>query len=263
MQKNKSPVTYICTSDAKRLFVRDKNLVDELIGEIGFTQMTLLHLLKRMPTPAEIKIADAVLVTIMEHGMTPSAIAARQTFLGAPESLQGAVAAGLLGVGSRFAGTSGDCAALLEEIVDAPPAERPAVADSIAQRFKASRTPVPGFGHPVHNPIDPRTVKLIKIAREQGVKGDYIAALDLLSAAVNKSTGRNLTVNASAGIGCVLAEIGLPPTIMRGMSLIARCAGLVGHLLEEMEIPTGNFVWHLVEEAIPYAGSAKVEKAAS
>lgn len=250
-----SPVTEICTSDETHIWVRGRNLVTELIGRLTFTEMTLLHLLKTEPTPMQTKIVDAVLVTIMEHGLTPTAIAARETYLGAPESLQGAVAAGLLGVGSRFAGTAGDCAMLLHEIVSAPKAERPAMARAIARRYKESRKPLPGFGHPIHKKGDPRTPRLVEIARAEGAKGEYIEAMYELGRAADAETGKHLVINTSAAIAAVLLEAGLPPTIMRGMTLIARCAGLVGHLLEEMEKPAADYIWHLIEEKVPYVGA--------
>lgn len=255
MHQSATPVTHICHADADKIIIRGKNLCTELIGKMSFTEMTLFHLLKQVPTSMQTTIVDAVLVTIMEHGLTPSAIAARQTFFGAPESLQGAVAAGILGVGSRFAGTSGDCAALLEEIVAAPEGQRHAVAAAIAKHYREARTPLPGYGHPIHTHGDPRVTRLVEIARQAGAKGDYIDAMEMLGEAINKETGKNLVINASAGMGAVMAEAGLPASIMRGVVLISRAAGIVGHLLEEMEQPASNFIWHMVEEAIPYSGT--------
>jgi citrate synthase len=251
------PTTGISRSDSDHIYVRDKDLCTELMGHLSFTQMLLFHLLKAPPTALQTSIVDAVLVTIMEHGLTPSAIAARETLLGAPESLQGAVAAGLLGVGNRFAGTAGDCATLLAEIVAAAPQDRVATADAIVARFRATNTPVPGYGHPIHKNGDPRVARLVEIARNAGAKGDYIAAMHTLGAAVDRGSGRHVVINASAGMGAVLAEAGLPPVIMRGIALIARSAGLIGHLLEEMENPAGGFIWRLVEESIPYRSNTR------
>jgi citrate synthase len=249
------PVTRLCYSDTDTIIVRGKNLSTELIGRMSFTEMLLFHLLNEQPSPMQTTIIDAVLVCIMEHGLSPTAIAARQTFLGAPESLQGAVAAGILGVGSHFAGTSGDCATLLEEIVAAAPDKRAAAATSIARRYRADRKAVPGYGHPIHKNGDPRTPRLVQIARDAGANGEYIDAMYLLGDAINYELGKKLVINVSAAMGAVMAEAGLPPKIMRGVVLISRTAGLVGHLLEEMEEPCSEFVWRLVEQAVPYAGT--------
>ncbi len=249
-----NPVTHICTADEHHIWIRGKQLVRDLIGHMTFTEMMLFHFLKKPPTPMQTTILDAVLITIMEHGLTPSAIAARQTFLGAPESLQGAVAAGLLGVGSRFAGTAGDCAKLLDEIVAAPRADWEAVARKIAQRHRETRTPLPGYGHPIHKSSDARTTRLCDIALEAGAEGKYIDAMNLLGEAMNAEINKTLVINASAAIGAVLREAGIPAHIMRGVVMVSRCAGLVGHLLEEMEEPSAARVWHMVEEGIPYEG---------
>jgi citrate synthase len=255
MAKGTQPVTRLCYSDVDKILVRGKNVATDLMGRMTFTEMMLFHLLNKQPSPMQVTIIDAVLICIMEHGLSPSAIAARQTFLGAPESLQGAVASGILGVGSHYAGTSGECASLLEGIVAAPPERRPAAAAEIAKRVRANRVALPGYGHPIHKKGDPRTPRLVQIARDAGAKGDYIDAMFLLGDAINAELGKTLVINASAAMGAVMAEAGLPSKIMRGIVLISRAAGLVGHLLEEMDEPSAEFAWRAVETAIPYEGA--------
>jgi len=253
MKTASNPVTRLCYTDIDTIRVRGKDLCAELVGKLTFTEMMLLHLTGAMPTEQQVRIVDAVLITIMEHGMTPSAIAARQTYFGAPESLQGAVAAGILGVGTRFAGTSGDCVTLLEEIVAAPEAERMAVAKAIVGRFRSERKPIPGYGHPVHKNGDPRVARLEQIATEQGVDGKYIRAMHLLADAITAVTGRTLVINASAAMGAVMAEVGISAGIMRGLVIVSRAAGIVGHLQEEMQEPASQRIWDLVETGIPYS----------
>lgn len=252
MAKMTKPVTRLCYTDIDEIRVRGKDLCNELIGELTFTEMMLLHLTGQTPTEQQVKIVDAVLVTIMEHGFTPSAIAARQTYFGAPEALQGAVAAGILGVGSRFAGTSGDCAKLLKEIVDAGEHDKQETAMAIVNRFREAKRPVPGYGHPDHKNGDPRVARLVEIANGLGVEGKYIEAMNLLGEMVNKVTGRNLVINASAAIGAVLAEVGIPIGIMRGLVIVSRAAGVVGHIQEEMERPASKYAWDLIREGVPY-----------
>lgn len=252
MYKKSNPVTRLCTSDADNIWIRGRNLCDDLIGQMTFTDFIMFHFFGTEPTPMQRKIVDAVLVCIMEHGLTPSAIASRVTYLGAPESLQGAVAAGLLGAGSRFVGTADEAAALLKQIVAKAPGERAAEAAAIAEKFTQAKQFLPGYGHPIHVNGDPRVKRLDAVAREAGAKGEYIDAMYLLGDAIKAASGKNIVINANAAIGAVLLEADIPPSIARGFNLIARCAGLVGHILEEQEEPAGYSLWKMAEEAIPY-----------
>lgn len=253
MYKKDDPVTRLCTSDADHILIRGRDLCRELIGHLSFTDFILFHFFGREPTPLQRTVVDAVLVCIMEHGMTPSALASRLTWLGAPESLQGAVAAGLLGAGSRFVGTADEAAALLSRIVAQPPAARAAEARAIADEHVRSRKLLPGYGHPIHVNGDPRVPRLAEIARGAGAKGEYLDAMFLLGEAIKRASGKNIVINANAAIGAVLLEAGIPPTIARGFNLIARCAGLVGHLLEEQTEPAAYHVWKTADAAVPYS----------
>lgn len=244
--------TRIAGATADRIEVRGRDLVTDLIGKVSFTQMLLFHLLGREPSSRQVAVTDAVLVAIMEHGLVPSAVAARLTLLGAPESLQGAVAAGLLGVGDRFAGTASACAEVLDRIVSAPPGERDQLATTTVETFRRERRALPGFGHPTHRSGDPRVPRLIEIARAQGVPGQHIEALRLLESAVTRVLGRALPTNVSAAIAVALREVEIPREAIRGVVLTARCAGLVGHLLEEMQDPSANDMWQAAERAVPY-----------
>lgn len=253
MYKKNNPVTRLCTSDIDNIWIRGRNLCDEIIGKMTFTDFIMFHFFGREPTPLQRTIVDAVLVCIMEHGMTPSAVASRVTFLGAPESLQGAVAAGLLGAGSRFVGTADEAAKLLEQIASKPLADRAAEAAIIAREFTSAKKFLPGYGHPIHTNGDPRVKRLDEVARAAGAKGEYLDAMVLLGDAIKTASGKNIVINVNAAIGAVLLEAGIPPVIARGFNLIARCAGLVGHLLEELEEPAGYHIWQLADEGVPYA----------
>jgi len=247
----KTPTTNIATSDATSITVRDKSLVDDLIGKVTFTEMMWLVVLGTTPTPAQAAIADACMVTLMEHGMTPSAIATRLIYGSSPDAMQGAIAAGLLGVGSRFVGTVEGCAHLLQRIVAAPEqsAQR-AEADAIVREHKA----IPGFGHDVHVPDDPRPPRLFAVARDHGLAGAHVAALETLSAALDAAKRRHITINATGAVAAVLADAGVPIEIMRGFALVARCAGLVGHVREEQRDPSMRALWHGAEAIVPYRG---------
>jgi citrate synthase len=244
--------TSIAGYDAEHVTIRGKDLVADLMGKVSFTELMLLQLTGKTPTAAQVTILDAVLVTIMEHGLVPSAIVTRLTHYGAPESVQGAIVAGLLGVGDRFAGTASECAQLLEKIVAAPAADRANVAVELVKDYRARKRPIPGFGHPIHRDVDPRSQRLVDIAKGAGAKGDFIAALETLEQAVATVIGRRIVTNVSAAIAVALCEAGVPSKVSRGVVLTARCAGLVGHLHEESESPAGEAMWNAITDTVKY-----------
>jgi citrate synthase len=239
--------TSLCHATRDDIVVRGRSLPGELIGKLTFTEMIYFELTGRTASPAQRAILDACLVTLMEHGLTPSAIATRLTYGSAPESLQGAVAAGLLGVGSTFVGSTEGCAALLARIAAA--ADASAEARAIARENQR----VPGFGHPLHKPADPRTVALLDLARVHGMFGAHCRALELLSAAVDAVAGRSIVVNATAAVAALVADAELPIEILRGIAVISRCAGLVGHVREEQQNPAMRALWEAADAAVPYS----------
>ena len=255
MWKGAKPTTAICTSTTDSITVRGHDLVEDLVGQTSFTEMMFLCVMGRRPTTAETAIVDAVMVILMEHGLTPSALATRLVYASSPEAMQAGVAAGLLAVGNNFGGTMEGAALLLEEMV-ADEAGIEAAARRLAEAYRAAKKPLPGFGHPIHRPDDPRTPKLLAVAGSHGVPGKHIAALWSLSSAVDEVYGRHITINATGAIGAVLCEIGVPAKIMRGFAVVTRAAGLVGHIREEQETPAGLFLCGEAEHLIPYEGEA-------
>lgn len=250
--KQQRGTTAICGFDADAIKVRDRDLANELIGRMSFTKYLYLQATGREATRTQAAIVDAVLVTIMEHGLVPSAIVTRLTYYGAPESFQGAVAAGLLGVGDRYAGTAGECGAILERLVALPDDDRLEGAIKEVRAYREIHRPVPGFGHPIHSEHDPRVPRLLDVARESGAAGDFIGAMKLLEKALHKVTGKELVTNISAAIAAVLGEAGIPASLMRGIVLTARCAGLVGHLHEEMQNPAAHALWEAAQTGVDY-----------
>lgn len=244
-------ITSICGFDADHISIRGSDLVNDLIGKKSFTEALLLQALGSEPQPHRVAIVDAVLVTIMEHGLVPSAIVTRLTHYGAPESYQGAIAAGLLGVGDRYAGTASECGAVLERIVAADNREEKALQE--VRAYREIRRPLPGFGHPIHRDNDPRVARLLAVTEAAGVSGDYIAAMRLLETTLSNELGRELVTNISAAIAAALAEAGVPSQMMRGIVLTARCAGLVGHLFEEMQRPAAPAMWQGAQDSVDYA----------
>lgn len=245
------PCTRIARHTADAVFVREHDLVRELMGKLTFTQMMVLQLTGTMPTPLQTKVLDAVLVTLMEHGWTPSSIVARLIYDSTPEAMQSAVAAGLLGVGGTFIGTMEGAALLVDEMLACPDGVA-ASARAIARRHAQARQPVPGFGHPFHKPDDPRSPRLFEIALDAGAPGRHIEAVRTLAREVDAAWGKHLTINVTGAVAAVLGEIGIPQQIMRGLAVVSRAAGLVGHIHEEQQIPTARPIWQLVAKNIPY-----------
>jgi len=239
--------TSIATSTPDDVFIRDKSLCKELIGKISFTEMIYFQVLGTLPTPAQTAIVDACLVTLMEHGLTPSALATRLIYSSAEEAMQAAVAAGLLAVGSRFVGTTEGAGELLARIVAAGD-DGAAEARRIAVAFKSEKKSLPGFGHPFHKPDDPRSPVLLALARQHGIAGAHVRAVELLSREIDAVFGKHITLNATGAIAAVLADAGVPREILRGFALIARSAGLVAHLAEEMDHPLGMPLFLEVDE---------------
>lgn len=257
MRLPETQTTSICHSTSDAVFVRGKNLCQDLVGKLSFTEMLYFQILGRNPTAAETLLVDACLVTLMEHGLTPSVIATRLTYTGAPEAMQSAVAAGLAGVGSMFAGTMDGCGKLLNQLLESNQ-PLPEAARELARRHREVKRPLPGFGHPHHRPDDPRAQRLIALAKQHGIAAKRIDALENLSAAIDEVYGKHITINATGAIAAVLGDCGVPSEILRGFALIARCAGLVGHIREEQQQPAMRALWAGAEAAVPYTeGSAE------
>lgn len=246
----KKPVTQLCLSGVDRITVRGHDLVSELMGVHTFTETFWLLLTGKLPTPQQTRLVDAVLLALMEHGLTPQAIAARMIARSEPEALQAAIAAGLLGIGSRFGGAMSATAVLLTEIMNAP--DRMAAAREIIARFRKTRRSLPGFGHPQHRPDDPRSMRLFEIAREVGIAGRHVEAIHLLSREIDAAFGRHLTINTTGAIAAVLGDLGVPEGIMRGFAVVSRSAGLVAHLKEEEEQQAAAYLNELAEHEIRY-----------
>jgi citrate synthase len=246
--------TALCHSTPDDVFVRGKSLCRELIGKLSFTEMLFFQILGRLPDPGQTALVDACLVTLLEHGLTPSAIVARLAYTSAPEALQGAVSAGLAGVGSLFVGTMEGCGELIGRILAQgnDPAAQAAEAERIAREYRTSQRALPGFGHPTHKPDDPRAQRLLDLAREQGVAGAHVQAVLTLARTIDEVYGKHITLNATGAIAAVLGDCGVPQQILRGFAVIARCAGLVGHIHEEQRQPALRALWEAGERAVPY-----------
>lgn len=240
----------IAWSTPDRITVRGLDLPDEILGHFSLADFSFLQLTGRRPTPEQSRVYDALLITLVEHGLTPSALAARLTYAGAPEALQAAVAAGLCGLGSVFVGSTEGAARMLTDALadDDGTADLDAVAEEIVAGFRARREPVPGIGHPFHKPVDPRAPRLFAIAAENGLSGRHVDLVQRVAAAGGRATGRDLPCNATGAIGALTCELGLPTRAVRGLGVMARAIGLVGHILEEGERPMAVELWRRADD---------------
>jgi citrate synthase len=221
------------------------DLVQDLIGKHGFSAVVALMMSGgELPTAGEAALIDAILVTFADHGVTPSSLAARLTLLGAPESFQAAVAAGLCGAGQHYLGTMEFTASLLQNAVSATPeASAKDIASKVVAEARAAKRPIPGIGHPEHKNGDPRTPALLALAETHALRGQHIDVLLEVPELLQKAAGVWLPVNAAGITGAILSDLGKPPIFGRGLAIIARAGGLVGQLMDEQRFPAAQGIW--------------------
>jgi citrate synthase len=248
-------VSRIAQAYPDRIEVRGRDLCNELMGRLSFTEYFHLLLTGSEPTEQQRYFLDLLLIAIAEHGMMPTNVAARMTIAADPRSLQGAVAAGILGCGPVLLGTAAECAELLSDAarrVEAggePPA---AVARAAAQRSHAAGERLPGFGHPVHRPLDPRAERILQLADEHGTSGRHVELARCLHEAVTETWGKPLTMNVSMPIAAVLLDLGFAAATVKTIPILARTAGLLAHVIEEQQQPIGLLMAARAEQAIDY-----------
>jgi citrate synthase len=254
--------TSLGTSSRDKIRLLGQDLTADLIGKVSFGELAFWLVAMRRPTPGETRVFEAVLVAMADHGFTPTAIAARLTYLSAPDSLQGALAAGLLGGGSRFLGVTEDCGRYLHEVLErhgvlggeAPQDEAgwDAIALEAVTATRAAGRYVPGLGHPVHKDTDPRTPVLIGIAEAEGLHGPHLRLFEAIGRVHEQVLGRKLPLNGAGVCGAALADLGLPVELLRGFALLARAAGLLGQIAEERRRPIGMDVYMTVDRNAVY-----------
>ena len=243
--------TWIGWSAPDRITVAGRDLPADIMGRLSLTELAFLLVTRREPSAGERRVLDAVLA---DHGLTPSALAARLTYTGAPEAIQGAVAAGLLGAGSVFLGPAGDTAQFLADALEehgeqgTDDASLRRIAEIAVEARRQVGALVPGLGHPVHRAEDPRVPRLYALAAEEGTLGPHLRLLALVAAVHEEATGKHLPINGAGAGGAALADVGVPPGSVRGFVLIARTAGLVGQLAEEAQQPIGRQLAHEIEQ---------------
>jgi citrate synthase len=245
-------VTAISQAYPDRVEVRGRDLTGDLMGRVGFTEYFHLLLTGDEPTELQREFLDLVLVAIAEHGLMPTNVAARMTLAADPGSLQGAVAAGILGAGAVLLGTAEECARLLEAAVAGA---RPAA--DVARELADAGRRIPGFGHPVHRPLDPRAERILELADERGVSAAHVAFARELRDAVAGARGAPLTMNVSLPIAAVLLDLGYDAAAVKAVPILARTASLLAHLAEERARPLGLVLAQAAEAAARYEPDAR------
>ncbi|MBX6383725.1 MAG: citryl-CoA lyase [Microbispora sp.] len=246
--------TALGASSLKSITLLGCDLAEDVMGKVGFGELAFWLATQRRPTPGETRVFEAVLAALADHGFTPTAIVTRLTYLSAPDSIQGALAAGLLGGGSRFLGVTEDCGRFLHEVLaahDGPPPSDDAGWDALALETVRTRRRegrfIPGLGHHVHKEGDPRTPRLMEIAAEENLFGPHLSLFAAIGRVHPQVLGKTLPLNGAGVCGAALADLGLPLELLRGFALLARTAGLIGQLAEELRHPVANEIFLSVD----------------
>ncbi|MCZ2860430.1 citryl-CoA lyase [Blastococcus sp. VKM Ac-2987] len=246
--------TALGASSLESITLLGSDLARDVMGSVGFGELAFWLATQRRPSTGETRVFEAVLAALADHGFTPTAIVTRLTYLSAPDSVQGALAAGLLGGGSRFLGVTEDCGRFLHEVLARVDGDLPtddagwdALALETVTAQRAAGRFVPGLGHHVHKQGDPRTPRLFQIAAEEGLYGPHLSLFAAIGRVHPRVLGKTLPLNGAGVCGAALADLGLPLELLRGFALLARTAGLIGQLAEELRYPVANDVFLSVD----------------
>ncbi|WP_273208812.1 citryl-CoA lyase [Marinobacter subterrani] len=255
--KETIPRTSICTSNDETIVIRGKDLAEELIGKLSFTEYFLFLLTGKEPSDGLRAMTDATLIAITEHGLVPSVQASRMTLAASPEALQGAVAAGILGCGSVILGAADKAGLLFHEIVSRAEAEKISLDQAtyaVVSEYRAAKKPLPGYGHPLHKARDPRVNALFSTAEKLGLNGPYMQAAELVEKVIPDIYGKDLKLNVSAAIPATLLDAGFPIESLKGIPILARTAGLLAHLREEQQHSIGFALSYQASKSSVYEG---------
>lgn len=243
--------TALGASSREKITLLGHDLAEDVMGKVGFGELAFWLATQRRPSTGETRVFEAVLAALADHGFTPTAIVTRLTYLSAPDSVQGALAAGLLGGGSRFLGVTEDCGRFLHaHLPDELPVDDAgwdALALDVVRTQREAKRFVPGLGHHVHKDGDPRTPRLFAVATEEGLFGPHLSLFAAIGRVHPQVLGKALPLNGAGVCGAALADLGLPLELLRGFALLARTAGLIGQLAEELRHPVGNDIFLSVD----------------
>jgi citrate synthase len=259
MSEQPKLVSSMGKAELDRIFVRGFDLNEELLGKISFGQMTYLMVVGRLPTEDELRMIDSMLIVLVDHGMTTGALAARITYHSAPEAIQGAVAAAILGAGSVHLGSSEYSAKMLQDALplDATDGDLDALAETTVDRYLGLKVPVPGIGHSIHTQGDPRAERLFQIARETKVYGRYCDLLQKIGKVTEARRNRRLPVNVTGAIAAISSDMALPWQMSKTFALLGRALGGIAHIGEEIRRPMARNISALIKSALVYEPDKK------
>jgi citryl-CoA lyase len=205
--------------------------ITELMGGISYAQAVYLILKGELPTQAEARMMEAILVSCIDHGVTPPSVLAARTVLSAGNPLNASVAAGVMAIGDVHGGAVEQCARLLQEWAGKE-GSADDVARALVKELRRLKQRMPGFGHHLHS-TDPRTVRLLSLAGETGCHGRHIQLAQAVEVELAKCLGKHLPMNVSGAVGAVISDMGFDWRLGKGFFIISRTAGLVAQAYEE------------------------------
>lgn len=245
--------TAIAYGDKRSVVLRGYDLL-ELVGTVSFAEAFLLLATGELPPPGHAKLLDAMMVSVLDHGIVPSSIVTRY-LASAGTPIQAAVAGGVMAFGDTYGGA---CEQLGEQLARHVPEVRAGhttqqqAAQTIVQHFFALGQKVPGYGHALHPEGDPRVPRLYKIADTNGVTGEFSRVAQAIEDELQRAKGRRLPMNQDGALGALGLDMGLDWRLLRALAFMPRSAGLAVHALEEMTREAG---WrHVPDEEITYDG---------
>ena len=244
-------------SDASSITIRGKDLCYELMGNVSIAEFFFFHLTGKVPTKNQAFFIDLLIVALAEHGLVPSVQAARMTLAAAPEALQAAVAAGILGVGSVILGSAEQVADMLDQTLKIVEEKDVSLEDAtlnVVNEFKNTGRFIPGFGHPIHHPVDPRAQRVLELADSRKASGKYVDLLKKFPPIIEEVWEKPLPMNLTGPMAAVLLDLDVPKGAVRGIPILSRTLGLIGHLNEEKERPIGFMMSHFGSDPIEYDG---------
>ncbi len=247
-------VTSMGKAELDRIFVRGYDLNEELLGKISFAQMVYLMLMGKLPTAEQGRMIDTMLIVLVDHGMTTGALAARITYHSAPEAIQGAVAAAILGAGSVHLGSSEYCAKMLNDALppDSKDTDLDAIAAKTVDKYFTIKVPVPGIGHSIHTEGDPRAEKLLQVAQETKVYGRYCDLLRKIEKLAEERRKRRLPLNVTGAIAAISMDMGLPWQMSKSFAILGRALGGIAHVGEEVRRPVARAISSLIRSNLVY-----------
>jgi citrate synthase len=228
--------TSISWVEAEKIYIRGYP-IEDLIGKLSWVEVVFLVLLGRLPSSKEARLLEAIMISVIDHGVRPPSTIAAVTVANTGGSLNCAVSAGILAINKYHGGAIEDSMEAISKAVEMQEKENLSemqAAEKLIESYKAKGERVSGFGHRFHA-SDPRTIKLFQIAEELGLAGKFVSQAKAIEKVLTEKTGKKLPINADGAIAALLCEMGFPPKLANGVFIMSRVVGLIAHVIEEKE----------------------------